>query len=62
LLPLPPQAHGVTDTFVEIVGSVVDASTIKHMACINMGSKLDLALVNQVIEQTFDPKFKGRLF
>jgi hypothetical protein len=23
---------------------------------------LDLALVNQVIELTFDPKFRGRLF
>jgi len=32
------------------------------MACINMGSKLDLALVNQVVELTFDSKFRGRLF
>ncbi|KAH9171322.1 hypothetical protein EDB89DRAFT_1971945 [Lactarius sanguifluus] len=62
LLPAPPQPHNVTDTFVEIIGTVVDASTIKFMACINMGSKLDLALVNQVVELTFDPKFRGRLF
>ncbi|KAI0250607.1 replication factor A protein 3 [Lactifluus subvellereus] len=62
LLPLPPQVHNVTDTFVEIIGTPVDASTIKFMACINMGPKLDLALVNQVTELTFDPKFRGRLF
>ncbi|KAH8979876.1 hypothetical protein EDB83DRAFT_2537158 [Lactarius deliciosus] len=62
LLPAPPQPHNVTDTFVESIGTVVDASTIKFMACINMGSKLDLALVNQVVELTFDPKFRGRLF
>lgn len=62
LLPQPPQPHNVTDTFVEIIGNVVDASTIKFMACINMGPKLDLAVVNQVVELTFDQKFKGRLF
>ena len=81
--PQPPQPHNVTDTFVEIIGNTVDASTIKFMACINMGPKLgasplsfsptdtltpdvmahiDLALVNQVVELTFDSKFRGRLF
>ncbi len=36
----PPVTHGVTDTYVEIVGSVVDASTLNFMTCINMGSQL----------------------
>jgi len=36
----PPQPHDVTATFVEIVGTVVDASTIKLLTCINMGSQL----------------------
>jgi len=36
----PPQSHDVTATFVEVVGTVVDASTIKLLTCINMGSKL----------------------
>ncbi|KAH9981618.1 replication factor A protein 3 [Russula compacta] len=62
LLPPPSQPHEVTDTFVEVIGTVVDASTIKFVARINMGLKLDLAIVNQVIELTFDPRFKGRLF
>ena len=30
----------MTDTFVEVVGSVVDASTVKMLACTNMGSSL----------------------
>ncbi|KAN0108959.1 hypothetical protein V8E52_009742 [Russula decolorans] len=62
LLPPPPQAHDVTATFVEIVGTVVDATTVKLLTCINMGAQLDLAMVNQVIELTFDPEFKGKLF
>jgi hypothetical protein len=36
----PPQAHDVTATFVEIVGTVVDATTIKLLTCINLGSQL----------------------
>jgi hypothetical protein len=80
----PPQVHDVTATFVEIVGTVVDATTVKLLTCINLGSQLgepgsiylistsfvdiklpiilDLAMVNQVIELTFDPEFKGKLF
>jgi hypothetical protein len=36
----PPQAHDVTATFVEIVGTVVDATTMKLLTCINLGSQL----------------------
>lgn len=36
----PPQAHDVTATFVEIVGTVVDATTVKLLTCINLGSQL----------------------
>jgi len=62
LLPPPPVTHGVTDTYVEIVGSVVDASTLNYMTCINMGSELDLKYVNDVLIETFSPRFQGRLF
>ncbi|KAI0266077.1 replication factor A protein 3 [Gloeopeniophorella convolvens] len=61
-LPPPPQMHNVTATYVEVVAEVVDAATLKFMACINLGPTLDLAIVNQAIELTFDPKFAGRLF
>jgi hypothetical protein len=36
----PPQLHEVTAAFVEIVGTVVDATTIKLLTCINLGSQL----------------------
>lgn len=36
----PPQPHDVTATFVEVIGTVVDASTIKLLTSIDMGSKL----------------------
>ncbi|KAI0277956.1 replication factor A protein 3 [Russula aff. rugulosa BPL654] len=62
VLSFPPQAHDVTATFVEIVGTAVDATTVKLLTCINLGSQLDLTMVNQVIELTFDPEFKGKLF
>ncbi|KXN82188.1 hypothetical protein AN958_02933 [Leucoagaricus sp. SymC.cos] len=52
----------VRDTFVEFIGSVSDPSTIKMMACINMGDKLDLKLADDVVEMTFDPRFSHMFF
>ncbi|KII84267.1 hypothetical protein PLICRDRAFT_701850 [Plicaturopsis crispa FD-325 SS-3] len=49
-------AH-MTDTYVEVIGTVLDESTVKMMACINLGSDLDMQLVNDVVELTFDPRF-----
>ncbi|ETW77943.1 hypothetical protein HETIRDRAFT_411186 [Heterobasidion irregulare TC 32-1] len=59
---LPPTGSNLTDTFVEVVGSVVDASTVKMLACTNMGSSLDTKLVKDVVDLTHDPKFAGRMF
>ena len=36
----PPQAHDVTATFVEVVGTAIDATTVKLLTCINMGAQL----------------------
>ncbi|KDQ58605.1 hypothetical protein JAAARDRAFT_69068 [Jaapia argillacea MUCL 33604] len=52
----------VTDTYIEVIGSVLDESTIKMMACINMGSHLNMQLVNDTIELVHDPRFMGRIF
>jgi hypothetical protein len=30
----------MSETYVEIIGNVIDAGTIKMMACINLGSEL----------------------
>lgn len=67
----------VTATYVEVIGSVVDASTIKAMATLPLDSEgeigmgfnslhdlahshsinIDMQLVNDVIELTFESRF-----
>ncbi|OAX42624.1 hypothetical protein K503DRAFT_853850 [Rhizopogon vinicolor AM-OR11-026] len=49
----------VTGTYVEVVGTVVDASLIKALATIPLDSdgELDMTLVNDVIELTFESRF-----
>lgn len=67
----------VTATYVEVIGSVVDASTIKAMATLPLDSEgeigmsfnrlyglarshssnIDMQLVNDVIELTFEQRF-----
>ncbi|KAF9442966.1 replication factor A protein 3 [Macrolepiota fuliginosa MF-IS2] len=52
----------IQDTFVEVVGTVVDSTTIKMMVGVNMGDKLDLKLVNDTIEMMHDPRFQKIFF
>ncbi|KAG1902128.1 replication factor A protein 3 [Suillus fuscotomentosus] len=49
----------MTATYVEVIGNVVDASTIKAMATLPLDSEgeLDMQLVNDVIELTFESRF-----
>ncbi|KAI0066831.1 replication factor A protein 3 [Artomyces pyxidatus] len=54
--------HNMVDTFVEVIGTPIDPSTVRYISCTNMGANMDLKLVNDVVELTFDPKFQGRLF
>ncbi|KAL6300385.1 replication factor A protein 3 [Sparassis latifolia] len=51
----------MTKQYVEVIGQVVDASTIRMMSCINLGDELDMNLVNDVVEVWHDPKF-SRMF
>ncbi|KAF8552077.1 replication factor A protein 3 [Imleria badia] len=50
----------LTGTFVEVIGKVVDNSAIKFLQSLNLDSdkELDMKLVNDVVELTFDPRFK----
>ncbi|KAF8883031.1 replication factor A protein 3 [Infundibulicybe gibba] len=57
-----PSSAQVSDTYVEIVGSVIDATSIKMMACIGLGGELDLKLINDTIELIHDPRFYSRMF
>ncbi|KAF8842879.1 replication factor A protein 3 [Paxillus ammoniavirescens] len=50
----------LTGTFVEIIGQVISESAIKFMLSLSLDSdkELDMKLVNDVVELTFDPRFK----
>ncbi|KAF5348397.1 hypothetical protein D9758_010899 [Tetrapyrgos nigripes] len=48
--------------FVEIVGKVVDNSTIQKACCISLGQELDLQLVDQVINLIHEPKYFNNIF
>ncbi|CCL99212.1 uncharacterized protein FIBRA_01227 [Fibroporia radiculosa] len=47
----------LTTAYIEVIGNVVDATTIKMLACINLGDELDMNLVNDVVELWHDPRF-----
>ncbi|KAI6040882.1 hypothetical protein EDC04DRAFT_2893660 [Pisolithus marmoratus] len=53
-------SNELSATFVEIIGQVVGESAIKFLFGINLDSdkELDMKLVNDVVELTFDPRFK----
>ncbi|KAF9533365.1 replication factor A protein 3 [Crepidotus variabilis] len=53
------QSHSeIDDTYIEVVGKVQTPDTIRALACIGMGSDLDMKLVNDTIILTHDPRFK----
>ncbi|KAF5310963.1 hypothetical protein D9619_007948 [Psilocybe cf. subviscida] len=57
-----PSNADVRDTYIEIIGKVVNPTTISMLACINLGSELDMKLVNDTIELIHDPRFYKRMF
>ncbi|KAH7910109.1 replication factor A protein 3 [Hygrophoropsis aurantiaca] len=57
-----PKEHTIASTFVEVIGTVIDISSIKLLGCINLDENLDMKFVNDVIEVTFDPRFRKTMF
>ncbi|KZT69974.1 replication factor A protein 3 [Daedalea quercina L-15889] len=51
------QGTHLDGSFVEVIGTVNDAATVKMLACINLGNDLDMDLVNDVVELWHDPRF-----
>jgi replication factor A3 len=51
--------QSIASTFVEVVGTVQDSSTIKALMCQSLGDDLDLKLVNDVTELSHDKRFAG---
>ncbi|KJA25649.1 hypothetical protein HYPSUDRAFT_134608 [Hypholoma sublateritium FD-334 SS-4] len=58
---LAPNAD-VLDTFIEVVGRVINPTTVQMLACVNLGSDLDLKLVNDTVELIHDPRFYSKMF
>ncbi|KNZ73833.1 hypothetical protein J132_09474, partial [Termitomyces sp. J132] len=52
----------IDDPFIEVIGKVMDGTTIKMMTVVNQGSDLDLKLVNDTVELIHDPRFMTRMF
>ncbi|KIM46902.1 hypothetical protein M413DRAFT_265199 [Hebeloma cylindrosporum] len=52
----------IESTFLEIIGRVIDPTTVQMLACMNMGSDLDMKLVNDTIELIHDPRFYTTMF
>ncbi|KAF8221077.1 replication factor A protein 3 [Tricholoma matsutake] len=52
----------ITEPYVEIIGKVIDATTIRMLTCTNLGPELDMKLVNDTIELIHDPRFYERMF
>ncbi|KAF8639485.1 hypothetical protein AX17_001391 [Amanita inopinata Kibby_2008] len=48
--------------YVELVASVMNATTVKIMSCIDLGPDVDMSLVNSVIQLTHDPRFSNKFW
>ncbi|KAI0031357.1 replication factor A protein 3 [Vararia minispora EC-137] len=58
---LPMQVESLRNvTYAEIIGEVVDPVTIRYQSHSDLGSNIDLKLVDEVIQQCM--RFMGRIF
>ncbi|KAK7681367.1 hypothetical protein QCA50_015458 [Cerrena zonata] len=56
---LGSQAATIKDQYVEIVGQVTEPGVVKMLNCINLGDKLDMAIVDFVVEKWHSPQFSS---
>ncbi|TFK19143.1 hypothetical protein FA15DRAFT_674703 [Coprinopsis marcescibilis] len=52
----------LASSYLEIVGKVVDASTIQMLGCVAMGSDLDMKLINDTISIIHDDRYFTKMF
>ncbi|KAJ7709916.1 hypothetical protein B0H17DRAFT_1029785 [Mycena rosella] len=50
------------DAYFEVIGSVLDGTTIKMFRSVNLGIDIDMALVNDTINLMHDPRFYDKIF
>jgi len=51
-----------TDSYFEVIGNVVNGTTIKMFKGTNLGSDIDMTLVNDTINLMHDPRFFTKIF
>ncbi|KAJ6595679.1 replication factor A protein 3 [Mycena vulgaris] len=61
-ITLLPDTHMAPDTYYDVIGNVVNPTTIKMYKCIPMGTKLDMKLVDDTVKLMHDPRFYTKLF
>ncbi|KAF7334459.1 hypothetical protein MVEN_02275400 [Mycena venus] len=57
MVTLLPDTHMAPDTYYEVIGSVVNSTTLKMRHCIPMGTNLDMKLVDDTIKLMHDDRF-----
>ncbi|KAJ7485515.1 replication factor A protein 3 [Mycena latifolia] len=59
---LLPDTHMASDTYYDVIGSVVAPTTIKMYQCIPMGTNIDMKLVDDTVKLMHDPRFYAKMF
>lgn len=59
---LLPNTHMAPDNYYEVIGSVVNPTTIKLFQCIPLGSDLDMKLIDDTVKLIHDPRFFSKMF
>ncbi|KAJ7211385.1 replication factor A protein 3, partial [Mycena pura] len=59
---LRSDTHMAPDTFYEVLGIVVNPTTIKTYRCTSMGTNIDMKLVDDSIRLMHDPRFYTQIF
>ncbi|KAI0792316.1 replication factor A protein 3 [Abortiporus biennis] len=52
-------AADISDPFIEVIGKVLDSTTIQMMAAINLGNDFDMKIVDFVIEKWHSQQFSS---
>ncbi|KAJ7449799.1 replication factor A protein 3 [Mycena latifolia] len=50
------------NAYFEVIGSALDGTTIKMLSSHNLGTDIDMTLVNDTINLMHDPRFYERMF
>ncbi|KAJ7128218.1 replication factor A protein 3 [Mycena crocata] len=59
---LRSNTHMAPGEYYEVIGSVVNPTTIKMYGCLAMGPSLDMKLVDDTVKLIHDSRFYGKLF